>query len=226
MKRGKLSIAAMSSYAASLLPRVVVNYQDQHPDINLCIHDVIAEDVVELVRGGRVEMGVCFDPGPCDDLVFEELFTDAFMAVFPKGHKFDSMKEITWSQLMDEHFIALQKPSSTRLYIEKILAEYDISFAAQTEANQLSTIGRMVSAGVGVSVVPQLCEAQMRDMNCACRTLKSPQVALPVGLLHRRRYSLSAAAEAMRQSIVQEHLEAKPAMINRVMAEECTPCLQ
>src|SRR5690606_11179865 len=45
--RGKLSIAAMPSYAASLLPGVLAQFYRDYPNMNVLIDDVIAELVNE-----------------------------------------------------------------------------------------------------------------------------------------------------------------------------------
>jgi LysR family carnitine catabolism transcriptional activator len=86
MRRGRLRIAAMPSFASSLLPSTLAHYRRQHPNIDIAVQDVVAENVVDMVRTGRVEIGVSFDPGEYDDLHFEVLFEDKFFVAVPKQH--------------------------------------------------------------------------------------------------------------------------------------------
>lgn len=86
MRRGRLSIAAMPSFASSLLPDTLVHYRRQHPNIDIAVQDVVAENVVDMVRTGRVEIGVSFDPGEYDDLHFEVLLEDNFFVAVPKQY--------------------------------------------------------------------------------------------------------------------------------------------
>jgi LysR family carnitine catabolism transcriptional activator len=83
LQRGKLDIAAVPTFASSLLPDILAIYHQHYADINVTVHDVITETVVDMVRNGRVELGVTFDPGDADELFFEPLFTDNFMVVCP-----------------------------------------------------------------------------------------------------------------------------------------------
>ena len=52
-------------------PKIV----QQSPKITIKIHDVIAEDAVAMVKTGRVELALSFDPDESDDLQFESLLS-------------------------------------------------------------------------------------------------------------------------------------------------------
>lgn len=195
--RGKISISCMPSFAANQLPQILLNFREKHPDINIAVQDVIAEDVVELVRNGRVEVGISFDPGDADDLLFHPLFEDDFIAALPALHPLSQSKSLKWEQLTAYEIIALQRPSSMRLQIERELHKADISFNVSYETHQLSTVGRMVATGLGVGLVPTLCAKQMQEMGAICLPLSEPVISRKVGVITRKRAALSAAAQGI-----------------------------
>jgi len=197
LSRGKLAVASMPSFASTQLPRLLVLFRQQHPNVNITVHDIIAEDVVKMVRSGRVEMGITFDPGSAEDLHFQPLFTDKFVAALPPDHPLLQKSRIQWRALAEEPFITLQRPSSIRELLDKSLAAEHIYLSVELETNQLVTIGRMVASGLGVSAVPALCIEQMAELGATCRPLVSPEVDRRVGIVTRRRYPLSRGAEAM-----------------------------
>lgn len=203
LRRGKVAIAAMPSFAGNLLPLALQRFRDKHPAINVSVDDVIAEEVVALVRKGRVELGVTFDPGEERGLLFEPLFEDRFVGVFPTGHALLARSRVHWRELADCSLILLQRPSSVRQLIDQQLAEVGITNSTVFEAHQLATIGRMVATGLGVSVVPSLCINQMEEQGAHCRTLVDPCVSRRVGIVTRRRYPLSVAAQALREELVE-----------------------
>ena len=49
LQLGKIAIAAMPSFASSLLPQALLRYRALYPRINIEVHDVIAEHVVDMV---------------------------------------------------------------------------------------------------------------------------------------------------------------------------------
>jgi LysR family carnitine catabolism transcriptional activator len=65
------------------------------------------------------------------------------------------------------------------------------------EANQMATIGRMVSVGLGVAAVPELCRGQMEDMGVLCKPIAPPNIERRVGIFTRRRHAPSQAARAL-----------------------------
>ena len=201
MHRGKLTIATMASFSISQLPKALSHYRVQHPDINIAIQDVIAESVVDLVRKGRVEVGVTFDPEESEDLNFEPLFEDRLLLVTPKKHPLLEIQNITWKDLQDYPFIALQRPSAMRQMVDDATLARGIQLNVEIEANQLASISSMVVNGLGISVMPSLTIQQMETQGLECRALTHPTVTRRVGILTRRRYPLSAAAKAMVQTL-------------------------
>ncbi|MEH6591436.1 MAG: LysR substrate-binding domain-containing protein [Halioglobus sp.] len=197
LRRGKLDIATMPTFASSLLPQILSRYHHQYPDINVTVHDVVAESVVDMVRDGRVELGVTFDPGEAQDLIFTPLFSDKFVAVLPKAHPLLAKTRLKWRDLPGFAYIALQRPSSIRLLIDQILQDHDISLTPAFEAHQLASIGRMVTSGLGISIVPNLSSGQMLEMGAECRPITAPAITRKVGVITRKRHPLSVASEAM-----------------------------
>jgi len=106
--QGKLEIAAMPTYTSNLLPKVLADFHRQHPDINVTVHDVIAESVVQMVRDGRSELGVTFEPSNAPDLNFQPLFRDRFMAILPNKHPLLTKKKLRCVNILKYPHISLQ----------------------------------------------------------------------------------------------------------------------
>ena len=193
LKQGRLQLAAMPSYAATRLAQDLGEFKQVYPDINVTVHDVVAEDVVTMVRDGKVELGLSFDPGDHDDLAFKPLFRDRFVAVVPSGHGLAGRASLTWSAINAEPFIALQAPSSMRELIEQKTGG---TLKTSIDAHQLITIGQLVAAGLGVSIVPSMCQTMMEQQGAVCLPFKQPVTTQSVGLLYSKRGGLSAPASA------------------------------
>ncbi|MFK8080593.1 MAG: LysR substrate-binding domain-containing protein [Granulosicoccus sp.] len=198
LRRGKLDIAAMPTYTTNLLPRMLADFHHQYPNVNVTVHDVIAENVVEMVRGGRCELGVTFDPGDVPEINFQPLFMDRFIAILPSGHPLLKRKTLRWVDLLAYPHISLQRPAGTRAHIDQALGRKGLTLTPAFESHQLVSIGRMVCEGLGLSVVPSTSREQMREMGLQCRAITSPVITHQVGVITRRQQTLSAAAEAMK----------------------------
>lgn len=197
LKSGKLSIAAIPSFASDHLPEVLALFKQRFPDVNVSIDDVITEDVVDLVSNARVEIGITFDPGMIKGLDFFPLFEDSFVALLPKGHTLCQADKIPWDMLLENDFIALRNPSSVRALIDEQIHRLKLDVQPVFEAHQLTTIGRLVAQGLGVSIVPSLCARQMEALGAVCCPLTTPNTIRQIGILTRLRTPLSVASVQM-----------------------------
>mgnify|MGYP005989607705 CR=1 FL=1 len=194
VSRGNLAIAAMPSFASTVLPIHIKTFHQQYPSINIKVHDVIAEDTLAMVRSGKAELAITFDPGEIDDITFEPLFTDDFVAALPALSPLLDNKEINWEMISQSPFIALQRPSSIRYLIDSVLKKNDIELNVEFESNQLATIGQLISSGLGVSVMPSLCIEQLLKMGVECRPLVDPKINRRVGIITKSGNQLSTPA--------------------------------
>lgn len=197
LQLGKISIASMPSFAASLLPKAIQIYHALYPNIQVAIDDVLSDRVVEMVRNNQVELGISFESSSLSDLSFYPLYEDRFIAILPKNHPLEQQDSITWQALLAYKFITLQRPSSVRSMIENTLNAAGIELNVAFDAHQLTTVGRMVSEGMGVAVVPALCRQQAMEQGAVCRPVIQPEIRRRVGVICQPRSHLSIAAAAM-----------------------------
>jgi LysR family carnitine catabolism transcriptional activator len=208
LQRGHLSLAAMPSFAGNELPRLLAAFRGRYPKVQVSVHDVVHEQVLHLVENGRVEMGFAFEPDADERLRFISLYSDRFIAVVPAESELATRPALIWEELLEQGFIALQRPSTVRRLLEGHLLERATLLRIAFECHQLATVGQMVAAGLGVSAVPALCAAQMRAFGAICLPLSGPVIERPVGIVARQGQELSAAATVMLEtalSISRQH---------------------
>ena len=197
LQLGRVSVAAMPAFAGNLLPRSLKVFRQRYPKVNVTVHDVINEQVLELVRHRRVELGIGFEPENLDGLRFHPLYLDRFVAVVPADSPLASQPQVTWQDLLAQDFIALQRPSAVRLLMEQNVAASTGKLTATFESHQLWTVGRMVANGLGVSAVPALCINQMQELGARCVALVEPRVERRIGVIALADHKLSTAAQAL-----------------------------
>jgi LysR family carnitine catabolism transcriptional activator len=194
LQRGRVTIAAMPSFAANILPGMLREYREHYPNLEVTVQDVVQEQVLELVESGRVELGFGFEPEARGLFAFVALFVDRFMAIVPGDSPLASTGTVSWAQLLSQEFIMLHRPSSMRRLLEELLAGKGLELRIAHECHQLATVGQLVAAGLGVSVVPSLCERQMSALGIRCLRVQRPSIHQAVGLITRKDRELSAAA--------------------------------
>jgi LysR family carnitine catabolism transcriptional activator len=201
LKQGRVALASMPSFAGNLLPAVLRVFSDQYSSISVTVHDVINEQVMDMVRDRHVELGIAFEPEPSTPLTFTPLYTDRFVAVVPADSALANQAEVAWDALLEQPFITLQRPSTVRVMLEDHLRQRGRHLPVQFESHQLATVGRMVACGLGVSAVPALCREQMHELGARCVALSDPILEKPIGILTKPGHELSVAAQAIADTL-------------------------
>ena len=203
-QRGKVTLAALPTLAAGLFPRVIKLFHEAYPRINLSLHDVLAEQINQMVREGRADLGLSVPPSDADDLTFEPVLEDSYVAVCPCGHPLLAQSAVAWSQLAAYPFIGINRLSSSRQDIDRIMQSVGKRLDILCDARQIATVGRMVAAGLGISVLPSLSFRQIATDGIEHRPLVEPTIRRELGIILSRRHPPSAATSALRQ-LIREH---------------------
>ncbi|TVU87684.1 LysR family transcriptional regulator [Vreelandella titanicae] len=200
-QRGKVTVAALPTLAAGLFPRVIKLFHEAYPRINLSLHDVLAEQINQMVREGRADLGLSVPPSDADDLTFEPVLEDSYVVVCPCGHSLLAQSAVAWSQLAAYPFIGINRLSSSRQDIDRIMQSVGERLDILCDARQIATVGRMVAAGLGISVLPSLSFRQIAADGIEYRPLVEPTIRRELGIILSRRHPPSAATSALRELI-------------------------
>ncbi len=196
LQRGKISVAAMPSFAANVLPEALKAFRDRYAGVNVTVHDVINEQVIEMVREGRVEMGIAFEPSPNHNLLFTPLAVDRFVAIVPQQSSLAKKKQLSWQELL----------TSTLLPCSALGGTPDAGGGAGAQRTSAGRGAGESSAGdggedggqrPGGSAVPALCKTQMASLGAVCIPLSDPPIEKCVGAIHAGHLPLSKAAQAL-----------------------------
>lgn len=154
MTRGVVRIAALPSVAAAVLPQAIDTFRECYPGASFVVRDVVASRVVELVRDGSVDLGITGGAlgGPDLALVFRKWET--FNVVLPRDHPFAGKQHVTRAELLEHPLVALQSSTSVRSVVDEWLKDAPRAPIIACEATYMMTVAGMVSAGLGIALLP------------------------------------------------------------------------
>lgn len=201
-RRGRVAVAATPLFSATLLPRGIAEYREQHPGVEVVLRDSLAGQVQRMVRDGDVDCGIATCTRGESEIVVESLMADTLILACPKGHVLGKKAHVTWRDLAGFPFIALSPDNSVGQIIDRVLAAADIIVPRAYEVSFLSTVVGLVAAGLGIAVLPSYACTTMRLYDIQTRRLTEPTVERPMSLLTSKDRSLSPAAESFREFIL------------------------
>ncbi len=205
IQSGKVSLAALPSLAATVVPRVMARFAEQHPDIALQLHDTLSGPAFDLVRAGTVDFALTAANPDYADLDYTPLSADGFVLLIPLNHRLAKGKTpLNWLQVAELTHISMPLPASVRQYANAAFIEHRIAFQPRYEVEHIATIHAMVKAGLGVAALPELAAAFVQQEGVVTRRLTGPDIQRPLGVVTRRNRSLSPAAQEMVRMLRQE----------------------
>jgi LysR family carnitine catabolism transcriptional activator len=198
LQAGKVSLAALPSLAATVVPRVMAHFARQYPDIALTLHDTLSGPAFDLVRSGTVDFALTAANPDYADLDYTPLSADGFVLLMPLDHVLAAGDtDLPWRDVAGLVHISMPLPASVRQYANAAFMEHRLAFKPRYEVEHIATIHAMVKAGLGVAALPELAAAFVQQGGVAMRRLTAPDIQRPIGVVTRRNRSLSPAAQQM-----------------------------
>jgi DNA-binding transcriptional LysR family regulator len=157
---GELRMVAFPSAAASIVPPVVGAFRRALPKAKVLLTEADPADALPRLLAGEVDLALVYDYpaiGQTRDprLTWEIIADDSMAVVLPVGHPLAAATEVPLAALAKEHWIA---PNPCLCLDAFLNACHDARFDPDivlSSNDYLATIN-LVSAGIGVAVVPRI----------------------------------------------------------------------
>ena len=164
-------------------------------DVNLTLEERLSSELLDLVRGARVDVAFLWTPR-ADGLVSFPLLQDPLVIVLPSGHPLarSADRAIPVKALANETFIVYGRKDGFGLYAATIIACRAAGFSPKfgQESPRLASALNLVAAGLGVFFVPS--SVQRINMHgVTYKPLKGPNSPKSTLSLVSRRTDPSAA---------------------------------
>jgi DNA-binding transcriptional LysR family regulator len=140
-----------------LVPRVMHEFRRAFPNVNITLEERLSGELIDLVRGGRVDVAFLWTP-LAEGLVSIPLLHDPLVVALPSGHPLarPANRSIPVKILANETFIVYGRKDGFGLYASTIVACRAAGFSPKfgQESPRLATALNLAAAGLGVFLVP------------------------------------------------------------------------
>jgi DNA-binding transcriptional LysR family regulator len=210
---GRLRIGAFQTANATVVPRAIAAFAREHPDVELSLVEAVTPDAIARLRAGEVDVAVVTYLPELDgaDAEVVDLVDDELLVALPATHPLARKPKLRLRDLRDETWIESASGAGRPTLLNAALAqgfEPRVRFGAE---QWLSKQG-LVAAGVGVTLIPGLAIATVRD-DIVLRSL-GPQAP--------RRRVVAVLPLGYRSPAVEPFVE----LLRIEAAEHCVSCIE
>lgn len=203
LRQGKVSVAALPSLTAGLVPEVFAQFHAVYPLVRLSLTENLSADAFEQVRQGKVDFALTAAHPRHEDLAYEPLTQDHFLLLCAPDHPLaEDSEAVSLRDTLAWPHVSMPPAASVRQYIDRALEHEGVQFVPAFEVHHIATIGALVSRGLGVTALPETAIDLIAQRQLHRRPLAAPGIQRPLGLVRRKHPELSHAAETMRQMIL------------------------
>jgi DNA-binding transcriptional LysR family regulator len=188
---GKLVLAFVSSADYSVLPPFLRAYRAAYPHVNITLREATSDLQLDDLLNGRIDAGLLIPPLPDkarSQLNYLPVLNEPLILAAPADlPALRGQREVDLLSLPPLPLIIFPRPISPSLY-DAILAVFraaGITPAIGQEAIQMQTIVGLVSAGMGIALVPQSVSNLQRP-GVAYRALAQSTPLVETGLAWRK----------------------------------------
>lgn len=196
LRGGRLTIGAIPSVSACLLPAAIAAFRKLHPLVELALFEGTSESVAQWVESGRVEFGIVQLPTSAGCFDEHLLFTEPFVALVAKTHPAARQRTISLAKLADEPFVLYKGRARDTALAACRAAGFEPRIAC--ESSELETIRSLVAAGLGIAILPKLATHQA-TAKCLAVRLRGDPVERQVAVLSRSGHTASPSAAVFRE---------------------------
>ncbi|WP_144639308.1 LysR family transcriptional regulator [Bordetella genomosp. 13] len=195
VRRGRIRIAATSTVAQTLLPALIRQFLERHPEVSVSVADCAPGEFAERVLGEQVDFGIGTLEGPVPGLT-QRVFLDDTLCAVATSADFPDTRSMTWKQLADWPVILVQAGYGVRRAIDRARIAADVELRVAHEVSLLTTALAMAASRLGVAVIPHSVLAWTHYPDVVGRRLIRPVVPRALAVVSKESRPLSPAAQA------------------------------
>lgn len=144
----------LHSFGTWLVPRLIRRARDGDPGVGFELYQGASLDVTSRVRRGDLDLGVVA-PRPDDDqLAWRLLQRQRVQLAVPLDHPLAGERALWVERLRDETFISMAHGYGIRHVLDRVCAAAGFTPTIALECQELATVAGLVSAGIGVGLLP------------------------------------------------------------------------
>ena len=193
---GRLCVSSIYSVGLLQTP-AVEEFAERYPDVALRLEYGHPDDVYDAVGSDEAELGLVSFPRSGGGFAAIPWQHEPIVLAGRPGHPLVAAGSLKPAALSGEPLVALEPRLALRRKCDRWLREAGADPEIVYEFDNLETIKRAVECGAGVALLPEPSvrrEVELGTLETA--TLEGVDWARPLGIVHRRRRPLSAAARA------------------------------
>lgn len=206
-ERGSIKIGFPTSLASDMLPTIISEFKQKYPNIRFQLRQGSYNYLIEAVKSRELDLAF-LGPVPTNDPDVEGsiLFSENMAALVPSNSPLAERKKIHLNEMRDEEFVLFPQGYVLRKIAVDGCRQAGFTPKITSEGADLDAIKGLVSAGIGVTLLPESTFNGTTTRFTAKIEIDSPTLTRTVGIITPRHRKL-APSEQVFYSFVKDFFQ-------------------
>ncbi len=153
--RGHVSLWANTHATHTFLPDSLSAFLKRHPQVSITLEEHTSPEVVMAVARGEVEVGVVAETVEGAEVELIPYRADRLVLIAPSDHPVAQRTSTPFVDVLDSPFVMLHSGSAIHTFTMNTAAALGRHLEVRIQVRSFEAVCRMVSAGVGIGLVPR-----------------------------------------------------------------------
>ena len=199
---GPLRLGIIPSIAPYMLPPLLPLIAARYPELELAVRETQTLPLTHELLDGKLDLLLLALPIKHADITTLPIFDDRFLLAHPKAQRMSGRVRATPDLVAQERLLLLEEGHCLREQALTYCSLRQVETVNTFGASSLSTLAEMVSAGLGITLLPQMCvPMETRGRAIGLMRFVEPEPSRSIGLAWRatspRREDYVAFAELL-----------------------------
>ncbi|RZO80282.1 MAG: hydrogen peroxide-inducible genes activator [Halieaceae bacterium] len=187
--QGRMRMGVIPTVAPYLLPGLLGQVRQQHPDFKLFIREDLSQPLVDGLLAGELDVLLLALPFPAEQVETMTLFEDDFFLACPHEHPLATRSTLRSADLRGEPLLLLEEGHCLREHALEACKLRDSQITVPYQATSLATIVQMVANGIGITLLPGMAVESgiATNTSLAVRPFDQTNVTRQIGLMWRKK---------------------------------------
>ncbi len=201
---GTIKIGYPTSLARYWLPNVISVYKEDVPNVTFHLRQGSYAYLIDAVKNGEIDLAF-LGPVPMKepDLEAKILFMETIVALLPHRHPLAVRKSLSLSDLRTDPFVLFPKGYILRKIVVEACREAGFEPNITSEGEDMDALKGLVSAGIGVSLLPESTFYDSVPRFSVKIPIESPTVMRTVGVIIPKNREIAPAEKNFYHFLIQ-----------------------
>lgn len=154
--KGQVRMLANTTAMTEFMPAVLSRFLASHPDVTVELRERLSYLVIKAVSEGSADIGIVAGKPASSELEYIPYREDRLVLVTPVDHALSELKEVAFSDTLAHEYVGLSEWSAIHAFLIQAADKLGYPFRFRVEVGSFEAVCRMIEAGVGIGVVPEL----------------------------------------------------------------------